>query len=171
MIYSSACEYAIRALARLAQVGRGEFAKLREIAAAEDVPYPFVAKVFQNLVTAGLVRSARGPTGGYALARPPSEVTLYDIKRVIDGVEDLEECAVGLHSCSDDTPCPLHDTWKPIRQQIRAYLERTTLAHMVSALERKRALLAQTESSTSSPRRARPRAGAADAHASSSTRR
>lgn len=167
MIYSNACEYAIRALARLAQAGRREFAKLRDIAAAEDVPYPFVAKVFQNLVAAGLVRSARGPTGGYSLARPPSEITLYDIKRVIDGVDDLEECAVGLHRCSDDMPCPLHDTWKPIRQQIRTYLERTTLAHMVSALERKRAPLPQSEVSTRASRRHRARTAATDPRASS----
>lgn len=141
MVYSAACEYGIRALAQLARRPDGEYTPLRELAHATRVPGPFLAKVFQELVSAGILASARGPRGGYALARPASAITLRDIKAAIDGVKDLDWCAVGLGPCSDDVPCPLHDGFKPLRQRIKRYLDRTTLAEMALALERKRALV------------------------------
>lgn len=141
MVYSTACEYGIRALTHLAGRGNKEFMRLRELARATQIPGPFLAKVFQELVSAGILDSARGPRGGYALARPAAAITLHDIKAAIDGVKDLDWCAVGLGPCSDDVPCPLHDGFKPLRQRIKRYLERTTLADIALALERKRALL------------------------------
>jgi Rrf2 family transcriptional regulator, iron-sulfur cluster assembly transcription factor len=140
VIYSSACEYAIRAAAYLA--GRHEeegLVKLRDITEAEDLPSPFLSSILQQLVTAQLLRSSRGPTGGYALKRPPHQITLYDIKAAVDGTAELEACAVGHDRCSDETPCPLHDSWKPIREEIVAYLRKTTLADMATTLDRKRA--------------------------------
>jgi Rrf2 family transcriptional regulator, iron-sulfur cluster assembly transcription factor len=139
VIYSSACAYAIRALSRLAGSDAGGYVKLRDIAEADGIPYPFLASTFRTLVASGVVTAARGPGGGYALARPADRVTLHDIRRVIDGVVDLEACAVGLAICSDDAPCPLHETWKPIRAGITDYLNRTTLADMAAALEQKEA--------------------------------
>jgi Rrf2 family protein len=115
--------------------------KLREISEAEEIPAPFLASIFQRLVLAGLLRSARGPTGGYSLSRPPSEITLYDIRKAVDGIADLEGCGVGLGRCSDDMPCPLHDTWKPVRTHIRDYLQKTDLAQVAGALATKRKLL------------------------------
>lgn len=138
MIYSSACEYGIRAATFLAaRHGEEVLVKLRDISEAEDIPAPFLGSILQRLVTAGLLRSARGPTGGYALARPPEQVTLLDVKAALDGTAELDECAVGLGPCSDDMPCPLHDSWKPIREDIRRYLERTDLSQMARAMESK----------------------------------
>ncbi len=140
MIYSSACEYAIRAASHLAlearRSGKGRV-KLRELAASEGLPPPFLSTILNTLVGAGLLNSARGPTGGYELARPPETITLYDIKEAVDGVQALEACAVGLERCSDEMPCPLHETWKPIRERLRAYLHETTLATMAEAREGK----------------------------------
>lgn len=137
MIYSAACEYAIRAATHLALQGEGEFVKGREISEAEEIPAPFLSTVLQRLVAAGLLRSARGPVGGYALAIPANQITLYDLKATMDGVSELEQCAVGLGTCSDETPCPLHDTWKPIREQIKRYLAETTLEMMAAAVDTK----------------------------------
>ncbi len=134
MIYSNACEYGIRAMVYL--VGRGENNKilLKDIAENESIPGPFLGKVFQTLVKAGLLLSSKGPGGGYQLAKAPEEITLYDIYCAIDGGKDLEACAVGLKDCHDGPPCPLHDTWKPIRNSIRQYLETTTLRTMSQAV-------------------------------------
>ncbi|MBI4537889.1 MAG: Rrf2 family transcriptional regulator [Gemmatimonadetes bacterium] len=142
MLYSTACEYGLRALTHLAARGPQEYTRLRDIAEAQGIPRPYLGKIFQDLVAAGLLRSARGRHGGYVLARPGSEITLYEIRSLIDGVADLERCAVGLGRCSDVTSCPQHDVWKPLRDHIRRYLERTTLADMERALARKQALLA-----------------------------
>lgn len=145
MIYSSACEYAIRASTHLALRYDEELVKLREICDAEDIPAPFLATVLQRLVAAGLLRSSRGPTGGYSLTRPPSQITLHDIRAAVDGTSDLDECGVGLGRCSDDVPCPLHEAWTPVRKRIKEYLRQTTLSQVAEALNTKRALLASSE--------------------------
>ena len=139
LIYSSACEYAIRAASYLAARRKdGEtLVKLKEIADAQGLPAPYLSSILQRLVTSGLLRSAKGPTGGYGLQSPPEQVTLHDIKAIMDGTADLKACAAGLNVCSDDAPCPLHDTWKPIREQIETYLKETTLEDMAEALAKK----------------------------------
>lgn len=141
MIYSNACEYAIRALAVLAE-GPPDAWVLREaIADAGDLPSPFLGKILNDLVQAGLLTSVRGRGGGYRLARSASEIRLMDIRAVIDGTTDLEACAVGLDPCSDDTPCPLHQDFKRVRETIRDYLESTTLAQIVSGKKTKTGLI------------------------------
>ena len=141
MLWSSGCEYAIRACAHLA-AQPDALVQLKDIARLEAIPAPFVGKILQSLVRAGILRSVKGPRGGYGLGRPPRQITLFMVKAAVDGTKDLETCAVGLGPCSDEMPCPLHDAFKPIRQSIRRYLESTTLADMSTALARKRALLA-----------------------------
>jgi len=137
MIYSAACEYAIRAATHLARRPRGEFVKARDISEKEQIPAPFLSTVLQRLVAADLLESARGPGGGYRLARAAERISLYDIKAAVDGIGELKTCAVGLATCSDEMPCPLHDTWKPIREQIHHYLTTTTLRRMAEAMAAK----------------------------------
>lgn len=141
ILYSNTCEYAIRALTYLAERPPEERTMLSEIATAQDLPRAFLGKILKDLVRAGMLTSARGPTGGYSLACEPEDICILAIKEVIEGSGDLERCAVGLNPCSDDTPCPLHDTYKPLRTAIRAYLQDTTLASLVAGLSQKRALL------------------------------
>ncbi|MFW6083980.1 MAG: RrF2 family transcriptional regulator [Gemmatimonadota bacterium] len=138
MIYSSACEYAIRAATHLALRSPGEFVRASDISDAEEIPAPFLSSVLQRLVAFGLLDSTRGPGGGYRLARAPENISLRDIKEAIDGLADLEACALGLGACSDDRTCPLHESWQPIRERIRAYLADTTLDRMANALESRR---------------------------------
>jgi DNA-binding IscR family transcriptional regulator len=59
----------------------------------------------------------------------------------VDGVEALDRCAVGLGRCSDRVPCPLHDSWKPVRERVRSYLKQTTVAAMAAALAAKQGVL------------------------------
>jgi Rrf2 family protein len=146
MIYSSACEYAIRAMAYLVGSEAGTRVLAREVAEAETIPGPFLGKVFQTLVKGGLLHSTKGPGGGFSLAKNPKDITLLDIYTVVDGINDLERCAAGLAECSDEQQCPLHESWKPIRAKIRRYLETTTLAQMAAATRKKRELLEKPDS-------------------------
>jgi Rrf2 family iron-sulfur cluster assembly transcriptional regulator len=141
MIYSKPCEYAIRALSYLAQFPNGGAVQGKEIAKAEGLPAPVLGKVLQELARKGLVDSRRGPGGGFKLARKPQLITLRDIVAAIDGLDQFLECAVGLERCSDESPCPLHDTWKGLRMQMMTYLETTTLADMAVAVKKKKELL------------------------------
>ncbi len=142
MIYSSACEYALRAMSYLVEQGSGARVLARDVSSNENLPGPFLGKIFQTLVKGGLLTSTKGPGGGFSLARDPETITLFDIRAVVDGVSDLDGCAAGLAACSDEQPCPLHDTWKPVRAEIRAYLEKTNLAQMAAAAKKKRNLMA-----------------------------
>ncbi|MCG8507623.1 MAG: Rrf2 family transcriptional regulator, partial [Rhodospirillales bacterium] len=72
-----------------------------------------------------------------ALARKASKITLYDIVAVIDGVDQLDHCVVGMAQCDDKQPCPQHDEWKPIRNQLKTYLMQTTLEKMADTLKEK----------------------------------
>jgi Rrf2 family transcriptional regulator, iron-sulfur cluster assembly transcription factor len=140
MIYSRPCEYAIRALAFLAQSPSDCGTPGSAIAEGEGLPAPVLGKVLQDLVRRGLLVSRRGPGGGFRLARNPQLITLRDVVAAIDGLDQFLECAVGLERCSDEAPCPLHDSWKALRQQMLTYLEATTLADMAAAVARKREL-------------------------------
>jgi Rrf2 family protein len=141
MLYSKPCEYAIRALAYLARSGGSRAAQGREIARAENLPAPVLVKTLQELVRKGLLESRRGPGGGFRLARRAELITLRDVVAAVDGLDHFLECAVGLERCADDSPCPLHDTWKTLRMRVMNYLETTTLEQMARAVTRKKQLV------------------------------
>lgn len=143
MLYSTPCEYAIRALSYLAASPARSSPGAQEIARAENIPVPVLGKVLQELVRKGLLESRRGPGGGFRLARRPELITLRDVIAAIDGLDQFLECAVGLERCADDAPCPLHDRWKGLRSQMMSYLETTTLAAMARAVARKKELVRQ----------------------------
>ncbi len=137
MIYSNACAYAIRAMTRLAMVRPDGYVLLDELCEGSDLPRHFVAKIFQDLVRKGLLISAKGRGGGFALARPASQISIYDIVAVVDGTDTLDRCVVGYSKCDDKQPCPQHEQWTPIRDQIKRYLVQTSLADMGMALQGK----------------------------------
>jgi Rrf2 family protein len=146
VIHSTACEYAIRATSYLARFETGQRVLARDVSQHEQIPGPFLGKIFQTLVRARLLTSNKGPGGGFALARDAKDITLLEIYQAIDGTTYLDACAVGLARCSDEMPCPLHDRWKPIRERIRMYLQATTLADMADATARKLAMQERKES-------------------------
>src|SRR5215471_3579279 len=123
MIYSRSSEYAIRAFVHLAQAPDGKFAMVKNIAEEEGIPGHFLAKILQQLARKGLLRSSKGPTGGFALRVDPREVRLIDIVEALDGLSAYQQCASGLDECSDDMPCSMHDSWMGLRSRIMDYLE------------------------------------------------
>ncbi len=141
MIYSRSSEYAIRAFVHLAQVPEGKYAMVKQIAAEEEIPSHFLAKILQQLARKGLLRSSKGPTGGFSLRVPADEIRLVDIVEALDGLGEYQKCASGLAECSDDMPCALHDSWKALRSRIMDYLGRNTIADLAKTLEQKRRLL------------------------------
>ena len=153
MIFSNPSEYAIRALSELvimsqdaAAAGTGRragFVMLDKLTEQAGLPREFLAKIFRQLVEAGLLTSAKGPGGGFSLARPAHEISLLQIIESVDGGHQIDGCVVGLAKCNDDMPCPQHDLFKPIRQRLRAYLSTTTLADTAASLKEKKAISAK----------------------------
>jgi len=146
MFYTAASGYAIRALTYLAMQPKDkDRALVREIAEVAELPQHFLGKVLQDLARAGVLKSWKGPGGGFSLARPAKEITLYHIADALGETQQLNRCAVGFAECSDAKPCTLHDQWKGVRQHLTDYLQRTTLQQLAQAVQRKRALLAESD--------------------------
>jgi Rrf2 family protein len=135
MIYSSTTEYAIRGLSELAIREPGQRVLLDDLVSGTTLPRDFMAKVFQKLAKAGLLKSAKGRGGGFELARPAHEITLSDIVGAIEGPQAYDQCVVGLEKCNDTMACPQHDLYKPIRQRWKDYLSTTTLADLAASLK------------------------------------
>lgn len=102
----------------------------REITAVLQVSEAHLAKVLQRLAKVGLVRSIRGPHGGFALARSAGDVTLLDIYEAIEGPLGTTHCLFGRPVCSGDR-CLLGGLLRRIDGQVRRHLTETTLADMV----------------------------------------
>lgn len=118
MLLSKSCEYAIRAGIYIAyRSSKNEKAGIPEISEAIGSPIPFTAKVLQIMSRKHVITSCRGPHGGFFM-EDPSAVYLVDIVRAIDGDRLFTSCVMGLGTCSDTKPCPMHHQIKPIRQQL-----------------------------------------------------
>src|SRR5438876_3937625 len=137
MIFSSTTEYAIRGLTELASRSNGCTMLLDQLVTGTTLPRDFMAKIFQRLVKARILTSAKGRGGGFTLARPAHDITLMTIVEAIEGPKPLDGCVVGLERCNDDMPCPQHDLYKPIRQRLKDYMNTTTLADLASSLKTK----------------------------------
>jgi Rrf2 family iron-sulfur cluster assembly transcriptional regulator len=139
VIFSTPTEYAIRGLAELALRGHGHAMLLDQLVPGTGLPRDFLGKIFQRLVKAEILRSARGRGGGFVLARPAPDITLRHIVEALDGPQLLDGCVVGLEKCNDQMPCAQHDLFKPIRQRLRDYLDHTTLSDLAASLKVKAA--------------------------------
>ncbi len=132
MLPSNASAMAIRAVLFLALQPAAKLSPVREIAKQTGLPEPYLAKIVRQLVSAGLVRAYRGPGGGITLSRPPHAINLWDIVRAMEGSPDTDWCLLGLQACSEQTPCPVHHQFAPIRADTRRLLEETTLASLTN---------------------------------------
>lgn len=139
MIFTTTTEYAIRGLAELVNRG-GEKTPvlLADLVEGTDLPREFMAKVFQRLVKAGILHSAKGRGGGFTLARPAGEISMMDVLVCLEGAQHFNGCVLGLDRCNDAMPCPQHENYKPIRMKLRDYLSKTTVADLGKALRDKR---------------------------------
>jgi Rrf2 family protein len=105
-------DYGLRAMVYLASVAREAVVPFREIARQMDVPEDFLAKILKTLVDAGLVRSTRGPHGGYALARTPAEVSFLEVIEAVEGPVALNVCLDGEDACGHSTCCTMTAVWR-----------------------------------------------------------
>src|SRR4051794_21543855 len=102
---SQTAEYALRAVVYLA-FHKGEPRTVRQLAEPTQVPEGYLAKVMQGLSRAGLVRSQRGLHGGFTLAVPADELTVYDVVQAVDPIHRIKHCPLGLKGHVN--LCPLH---------------------------------------------------------------
>jgi Rrf2 family protein len=133
VLFSRKCEYALQGLLYLAKHQDTGPVSADQIANELEMSKEFISKTLQSLVKEGIVSSQRGKFGGFRLEKSQKEISLLDIVIIIDGNGVFEECVLGLPECGTDEPCPVHETWGPIRERAREMLATTTLASIQSA--------------------------------------
>lgn len=134
MFLSKTTAYGIRALAYLASQPVGRVCGLQEIAGHERIPPVYLRKVLGELRRHRLLRSARGIHGGYELARPAADITLWDAFRVLEPDPHLDRCALTQDPCDELRPCALHEDWQRIKNELVGLLQRKTVSDAASAL-------------------------------------
>lgn len=137
-MFSKTCEYALRALIFIAQQsGNGSRTGIKDISKGISSPEYFIAKILQDLSKKGFVQSAKGPNGGFFMDEQNLDVTIADIVREIDGDKLFSGCGLGLDQCSETHPCPIHDQFKSIRNNIREMLESSRIRMFADNLDLK----------------------------------
>lgn len=134
-MFSKACEYGIKAMIYIARKSDEEGkVSLKEIAAGTDSPVAFTAKILQILSREGLLISTKGPSGGFILAESPANMNLAQIVSAIDGDGVFVGCGLGLETCDENKPCPVHHKFAVVRDELTLMLNGTTLAELANGL-------------------------------------
>ena len=126
---SNQSKYAIRAVLYLA-VYTDENIKIgsKEVAKKINIPAPFLAKILQKLVKGKLISSTKGPNGGFYLTEKDLLNSMLDTVRVIEGLDLLSECFLGLPRCGDENPCAIHHLISPFKDTLLKEMGDKTIA-------------------------------------------
>ncbi|NCS64851.1 MAG: Rrf2 family transcriptional regulator [Hydrogenophilales bacterium CG03_land_8_20_14_0_80_62_28] len=134
MVLSRTSQYAIQALIYIATQAPGVPVLNRDIAERLNVPAAYLAKILQNLCKHGLLDSFRGRLGGFCLREGMHKSTLMQVLLLTEGPDFTQNCILGLKRCSDETACPLHLRWKPVKNKIIAMMNDMTLEDLAKAV-------------------------------------
>lgn len=135
MRYAQSTELAVDSLLFMAvHTGRQEFSA-EELAKAQNLSISYLAKILQQLARAGLLRSQRGPKGGYALARAPHEITLLDIALIFEGSAPLYSCNAQTKLCNLGSHCLIVSSFREAEAKMHEVLRSVTLAHLLARLQ------------------------------------
>lgn len=135
---SNACKYAIRSILYLAMhVEEKEKIGVKKIAEALETPQPFLAKLLQQLTKSGLVSSSKGPHGGFFLNEKNLKNSIWDVVKCIDGTSKFEQCFLGLSTCGDENPCPVHFTVAPFKKKILSDFRDKSIEEFVNEIKLK----------------------------------
>jgi Rrf2 family iron-sulfur cluster assembly transcriptional regulator len=123
--------YAVTAMLDLALHYEREPINLADISARQGISLSYLEQLFSRLRKQGLVESARGPGGGYMLARPSVQITIADVIHAVDESVDATKCG-GQKNCHGEDRCLTHDLWEDLSRQISSFLSGITLADLVN---------------------------------------
>jgi len=133
MKFQISTDYAIRILLYLHESPKGELPTAMSIAKAMGITYPFFIKVAHQLKQKGLLDTVQGRNGGYMLARPGGEISLYDVFLAIEGKLQINRCLEEDEFCSRDAvgACPIHDYLEELQASMVARMSKKYIADLV----------------------------------------
>jgi Rrf2 family cysteine metabolism transcriptional repressor len=143
-VFNAKVEYALRAVLELATREAEGAVQSREIAARQAIPEPYLDQLLSTLRRAGMVRSIRGPAGGYVLSRKPHQITVGDVVRACNGQECLNTAPPAEAASSLTSACVVRDIRERVDRAVAHLLEETSiqdLAEQRRRLEESRAAM------------------------------
>ena len=140
MKLSTRARYGTRALLDLAVQGSREPVSLKDIAKRQQISLQYLEHLMTPLITAGMVRSVRGPKGGVLLAKLPEEIKLSEIVQLLEGSTAPVDCVDNPKLCPRSGLCVTRDVWDEVKKAVDEVLEGMTLQNMVERQERKNSL-------------------------------
>ncbi|MDI3321828.1 RrF2 family transcriptional regulator [Pinibacter soli] len=136
MLFSKTCEYGIRAAVYIAsQSDKAERTGIEEICENIEAPRHFTAKILQVLTRNHLLSSQKGVNGGFYMTAEQLKQPIITLVEAIEGKEVLSKCGLGLKACSETEPCPLHNKYASIRNDIKKMLSGMTIKDMAVSLQ------------------------------------
>ena len=122
----------LRAMEEFARRYGGGPTALRAVAEAQGLPLPYLGRIAVSLRRAGLLESVRGAHGGYMLSRSPSNISVGDILRAVEGSLVPVECVDGEEStCAQEAECASRSMWQTITRRLEETLDSTSLADLL----------------------------------------
>jgi Rrf2 family transcriptional regulator, iron-sulfur cluster assembly transcription factor len=123
--------YAVTAMLDLAIHYNKVPINLADISARQGISLSYLEQLFSRLRKQGLVESARGPGGGYMLAKPANDISVADVIQAVDESVDATRCG-GKKNCQGEDSCLTHDLWEELSNQISGFLSGISLADLVN---------------------------------------
>jgi len=132
-LFKKETEYALRSLVYIQlQNAKERKPGIAEIASEIETPPSFTAKVLQRLVRLDFINSQKGKNGGFFFDPDKPALPLKQVISSIEGNTIFDGCGFGLKNCDDENPCPLHDSYAPIRDAINSLVTTETIQSLAS---------------------------------------
>lgn len=131
---SNAAIYGIRGLIYMASQSDRQYIPISEISEKLEISFHFLTKILQKLTKNKILVSNRGPKGGISFSKSPQKIYVFTIVEIIDGAEIFDKCVLGLPGCGSLEPCPMHDNWSIVKDQIKQQFKDTTIAELAAKL-------------------------------------
>jgi Rrf2 family protein len=133
MWISGTTQYALRAVLFVAEHGAEAPVRVEEIAVALNLPRNYLSKTLHALSRAGVLRSGRGPRGGFQLAAGAHDLTLADVAAPFDDLS-TRQCLLGRAACGWKNPCSAHPRWEAVAGALQAFFRDTTVGDLLGEI-------------------------------------
>lgn len=136
MILSHSSQIAIKSIVHICETD-SRCVNVRELSEITGENTHTTAKVLQNLVKLGILSSVTGPRGGFYLTQKQLQENLSEIIKSIDGADIFDRCVLGLSKCSGSHPCPVHNSYSPVRKEIASIFKKIRLSELTSISDKR----------------------------------
>lgn len=126
-------DYAVRTILHLASVGDDVAVTVRDIARLRHLPLSFVRRIVARLGAAGILETTRGMGGGVRLARPATDITMFDVLDAMEGGVTLNPCVASPHTCPLSDACPAQRAWTDATRVLVSHLQSVSFSALAGS--------------------------------------